>query len=136
MAIGGCQWALDSAAPPPTPPPSSSALTIQAAQLSSSGTETDVLLTLFNAGTLPESSIDLTSISLRTLAGTGQATILSPAQPTLTSGLAAGDSTNVLLKLNIPAGITKLEIVEQGSIDLGQQEATRFSEGQVLYAAH
>jgi hypothetical protein len=49
--------------------------------------------------------------------------------PILIKDLAIGDSTNVVLKLNIPRGITKLEITAQGS---AAREPISFSSGQVL----
>jgi hypothetical protein len=128
--VGGCDW---SAGKPVTVPlPKDEAITMQAAQIASDHTEVDVQLTISNNETVSANSIDITSISLRTLAGSGQATVLSPNLPIRIDRLVPGDSTDVVLKLSIPTGITKLSITEQGSVDLGSKLA-KLSEGQVLY---
>jgi hypothetical protein len=116
---------------PPGPPEAS--FTIQAAQTGSEHNQVDVQLTISNTGTEDANSIDLTSISLRTLGGSGRATILSPSAPIRIDHLAAGDSTDVTLKINIPPPLTKLGITEQVSVALGHSQLTKFSEGQVLY---
>lgn len=123
--VGGCSWGAGAR---PQRSPSPAKVSIRATQISTNQTETDVLLTLFN-GTVQERSIGISSVSLCTLAGSGQATVQSPAVPILINGLAAGDSTNVVLKLNIPRGITKLGITAQGS---AATEPIRFGNGQVL----
>jgi hypothetical protein len=105
---------------------------MQAAQVASNGTEVDVRLTLFNSGTEAAKSLDLTSVSLRTLGGSGQASVLSGA-PLLIGDLAAGDTAAVTLKLQIPASVTKLSLTEQVSFDSGKPELTQASGGQVLY---
>lgn len=133
-SIGGCDWA--SAKPVeqgPAPGPPQSSISLRATQIAKNGTQTDVRLSLFNSGNIAARSIELTSISLGTLAGSGQATLQSPAVPIRINGLAVGDSVNVIVKLNIPTGITKLGITEQVSVDFGQPTPTRFSAGQVLY---
>ena len=52
--------------------------------------------------------------------------------PIRVGDLASGDSTDVILKLKIPTGITKLGITEQVSVELGSQSA-KLSQGQVLF---
>jgi hypothetical protein len=91
------------------------------------------LLTLHNNGPVAANSIEITSVSLRTLTGTGEATVVSPSLPALINGLAPGDSTDVTVMLNVPAGIKKLQILEQGTADFGQGAPARFSDGEVLY---
>ena len=118
---------------PVSPGSSVTSLAIQAAQIASNGTELDVRLTIFNNGAVAANSINLTSIALRTLAGSGQATLLNSDVPMQAGGLVPGDSTEVILKLNVPPGITKLGIIEAGSVDLGQPQLVQLSDGQVLY---
>jgi hypothetical protein len=125
-SIGGCPW---SAGMPPQARPSPANLSVRATQISRNQTVTDVLLTVFN-GTGQERPITISSVSLQTLAGSGQATVKSPAMPILIKGLAPGDSANVILNLNIPRGITKLKITAQGS---AATQPIRFSNEQVLY---
>jgi hypothetical protein len=130
-SIGGCDW---NSAKLGQPPPGNliGGITMQAAQVASNGTEVDVRLTLFNSGTEALKSLDLTSVSLRTLGGSGQASVLSGA-PLLIGDLAAGDTAAVTLKLQIPASVTKLSLTEQVSFDSGKPELTQASGGQVLY---
>jgi hypothetical protein len=132
--VGGCDWA-SGASPVSQPPPAPTNVSIRATPTSSNQAQVNVLLTVHNNGPVPANSINLTSISLRTLAGSGQATVVSPSLPAVISGLAPGDSTDLVVTLNIPIGITKLAITEQGTANLGQAEATRFSDGEVLYPA-
>lgn len=130
--VGGCAWA-SAATPESLPPPAPTSVSVRATQIGGNQTETDVLLTVNNNGPVPAKSIEITSITLRTLAGSGHATIASPSLPVLIDDLAAGDSTDVVVRLDVPAGVTKLSITEHGTANLGQAEPTRFSDGEVLY---
>jgi hypothetical protein len=130
--VGGCDW-TSGAAPISLPPAGPTAVSIRATQVSSDATQATVLLTLHNNGPVAANSIEITSVSLRTLAGTGEATVVSPSLPALINGLAPGDSTDVTVMLNVPAGIKKLQILEQGTADFGQGAPARFSDGEVLY---
>lgn len=131
--VGGCNWSAARPVTAPVPPgPLVTSLRMQTAQIASNGTEVDVRLTISNNGTASANSIDLRSITLSTLAGSGQATVISPSVPMLINSLAAGDTTDVILKLDIPAGVTKVGITERGLAGFGQRES-KFSQGQVLY---
>ncbi len=130
--VGGCDWTSGKAAVS-LPPPGPTSVSIRATHVSSEQSQAQVLLTLHNNGSVPANSIEITSLSLRTLAGSGEATVVSPSLPAVFNGLAPGDSTDVIVTLNIPAGIKKLQIMELGTADLGQPEPTRFSDGEVIY---
>jgi hypothetical protein len=135
---GGCDWGSGVLSTPPPPPAPAPGITIRATEIGRAGTHTDVLLNVFNSGTVQVNSIEINSIALRTEAGSGQATMVSPSLPVRMQGLAPGDSNNVIVTLDIPTGITKLEVVEQGSAHFGQAQpvgtpGTPFSYGQLLY---
>jgi hypothetical protein len=133
MSIGGCNWAAGQSSSPPPPPGPPTGITIRANQISKNQTQVNLLLSVFNSGTERANSIEITSITLRTLGGAGQATAVSPALPARVLNLAPGDSTDVPVTLNIPPTITKLGITEQGSINAAGPVLAQFSEGQVLY---
>jgi hypothetical protein len=134
MSIGGCDWGSAKLSSPPEPPSSLvTSLNMQATQIASSGNEIDVRLTIYNNGTVTANSVNLASIKLRTLSGSEQATLLNAAMPMQVSTLAPGDSTDVILKLDVPATATKIELLETGSVDVGQPQPVQFSEGQVFY---
>ncbi len=130
---GGCDWGAAKPVTGPSPGPLGASITMQAAQIASNGNEVDVRLTVFNNGTEPANSITLTSITLSTLAGSGQATLLNSSMPMLLGDLVRGDSTEVVLKLDIPPSITKLSITEAASADMGQPQLVQLSQGQALY---
>ncbi len=130
---GGCNW--NSAKPPlqSSPGPAAAGLTIHAYQTATNQTQVQVLLIISNSGTLLANSVQFSSIKLHTLGGSGEATIVSPAIPVAVNDVAAGDSINLVLTLNIPPGITKLGITEEGSMNVGEPDLSNFSAGQVLY---
>ena len=131
--IGGCNW--NAGAPPlqSVPGPPVAGLTIRAYQSGGDPTHRQVLLIVSNSGTDAANSVDFSSINLRTLGGVGQATLVSPALPAKLTDLAAGGSANLILTLDIPPGITKLGITEEGSMNVGLPSPVTFSQGQVLY---
>jgi hypothetical protein len=122
---------------PPGPPVNS--VTIRAVQTSRQqprSPQVDVMLTIHNNGKLTAQSITVDSIMLRTLAGAGQATLTSPVLPIRLSNLRPGDSTSILLKLNVPLSVTWLSLTQQGTITSGNTrvpEVFRFSAGQALF---
>ncbi len=131
--VGGCNWNSATAPLQSSPGPSGTDLGIHAYQMGTNQTQVQVLLIISNSGTLRANSVQFSSITLHTLGGSGEATIVSPTLPLGVVGLAAGDSTNLILTLDIPPGITKLGITEEGSMDTGGPQLSQFSEGQVLY---
>jgi hypothetical protein len=77
----------------------------------------DVALT--NSGTGHARNLRLTQVALRTLSGTGTVTLntaLSPPLPIVLGSLDVGTSTTVRLYLNVPATVTRLSVVENGTL--------------------
>jgi hypothetical protein len=97
------------------------------------GATVNVALTITNNGTVATKATEISAISLRTLAGSGQALLRGPLVPIKIGGLAPGVSFSVVLQLGIPPGVTKLMITEEGSIDNGRPQRLRFSQGQVIF---
>lgn len=81
----------------------------------------DVRLTNIGVGTARD--LTLSSLSLRTLAGTGAVTLntaLSPALPMVTPNVDVGSFFTVRLTFNVPASVQRFSVVENGSVtDLG-----------------
>ncbi len=132
--VGGCNWGSGLTLPPPPPPPHGTRLSMQATQIASHGNQLEVRLTIFNNGSTTANSIHLGLIELNTLAGSGEATLLSPGVPLHVNRLVPGDSAQVILKLDVPHSVAKLRIVETGSVDVEEPEqVVELSQGQVLY---
>jgi hypothetical protein len=136
--VGGCFWSA--AAPKPEQGGSSITDVTMRAVVSSQEKprqpQVNVMVIIHNNGTLPAESITIDSITLRTLAGVGQATLVSPELPIRLSKLLPGESTSVLLKFNIPAGVLRLSLTEQGTLTSGnslQPTELRFNEAQSLF---
>jgi hypothetical protein len=92
-----------------------------------------VNLQVTNSGVGSSSNLVISKLLLRTLSGSGTATLASPTLPVTVGDLAAGASTTVTLVLNIPASVGKLSLTEQGST-LGQSGTKLgFSSAQVFY---
>jgi hypothetical protein len=132
----GCNWQGASAAPEALDAP----LTSLAAQNGSRAQSTlaapgeiEVPLVFLNNGSVELKSMQINNISLRTLAGAGQAVLLSPALPIQTDGIKPGNSVTTTLRISVPPGILKLEIGEEGSADNGRLDGFKFSFGHVIY---
>jgi hypothetical protein len=132
----GCNWHGASAAPEALDAP----LTSLAAQNGSRAQSTfvapgeiEVPLVFLNNGSVELKSMQINNISLRTLAGSGQAVLLSPALPIQTDGIKPGNSVTTTLRISVPPGILKLEIGEEGSADNGRLDGFKFSFGHVIY---
>lgn len=128
---GGCDWT--SGITPVTLPAPNENISIGATQVARNGTQATVLLRIHNNGSVAANAISFTSISVRTLAGSGVVTVLGQSLPTTLRSLPAGDSMDLKLTLDIPDSVTKLQITQQGTADLGQLEPIRFTGGEVLY---
>jgi hypothetical protein len=138
--VGGCNWGAASPAPEQvTGGRSITDLTMRAVVTSQEKPrqpQVDVTVIIHNSGTLTAQSIAIDSITLRTLIGAGQATLVSPALPIRLTNLRPGDSTSVSLKLNVPPGVVRLSLTEQGSLTSGNPqgpETFRFNEAQSLF---
>jgi hypothetical protein len=138
--VGGCNWSA--AAPSPGVVPGGRSITdltmraVVSSQEKPRQPQVNVMVIIHNNGTLTAESITIDSVKLRTLAGVGQATLVSPALPIRFSKLLPGDSTSVLLKFNVPAGVLRLSLTEQGTLTSGnslQPTEFRFNEAQSLF---
>lgn len=132
----GCDWQSASAAPEALDAPLTS---LRAQNGSRAQTrfaapgEIEVPLVFHNNGSVEIRSMRINNISLRTLAGSGQAVLLSPAFPLQTQGIKPGDSVTTTLRISVPPAILKLAIGEEGSADNGRLDGFRFSFGHVIY---
>jgi len=81
-----------------------------------SGTTETLTLQLTNNGVGNAQNIKITSVSLRTLVGTGSVTLSSPATPISVGSLAAGASVTETLTLNAPATVKEFSITEAGTV--------------------
>jgi hypothetical protein len=113
--------------PPPQP-----SLTIYANPGTPNGNVVPVSLTVINTGNAPATDITLNQIALRTLAGTGDANLLSPSVPLAVGRLQPLQSTVVTLQLQVPAGVKKLSLKEDGTAQDGGT-VYHFSSGQVIF---
>lgn len=105
-------------------------LAIDAAMGASGETPQPVLLTVRNPGAAEDAAITLSQISLRTLSGSGEATLVSPV-PIVVGSLAPGESRTVTVLVQVPATVRKLALTENGSFQTGAA-TYQFSEGQVV----
>lgn len=121
-----------SLAPWPTVAPAQAVL--YANQATTTGTELDVPIVIVNSGTGPISALQLQNLSVQTLAGSGQATVISSDFGLPSDGdFLPGSSTTVTLRLNVPATVRKLKLTEQGSLQSGSGGPYQFSSAQVVF---
>ena len=92
-----------------------------------------VRVLIANSGPSEVRSVRINNISLRTLAGSGQATLVSPNLPLQTELLAPGATVALTLTVNVPATIKKISFTENGEIDSGKSTTERFSHQQVIF---
>jgi hypothetical protein len=90
----------------------------------------DVQVTNVGGGNAFGAQID--QIRVRTLAGTGAVTLAGPALPLDLPALAPGGRTTVRLRLNVPSGVTRFSVTENGRILDAGGTAYRFSMGQAV----
>jgi hypothetical protein len=132
----GCNWSAAAPAPETLQSPLAS-LTVsksnRSQNLAGALGQMEVPLTFHNNGTVDIQSIQVDNISLRTLAGAGQAVLGDPLLPIQTGIIKPGDSVIVTLQITVPPGITKLAVDEEGTADTGQLNPLRFSFGQVVF---
>lgn len=96
-------------------------------------TSIDVRLT--NTGVGTARSMSLNSLQLRTLAGTGTASIntaLSPALPFVTPNIDVGSFITVRLTINTPPGLQRFSITENGTVSDTDGHSYSFSQGQAV----
>jgi hypothetical protein len=97
-----------------------------------SGTAETLTLQLTNNGDGSAQNIKITSVSVRTLVGTGSVTLSSPATPISVGGLAAGASGTVTLTLNAPTTVKEYSITEQGTVQDAAGNTYSFSISQAV----
>lgn len=131
----GCDW--HSAAP--YPDVVSSPLTnvsigtgISKEKLAGKG-QIQVPLTIVNSGTLEIHSIQVDNVSLRTLAGSGEAVLANPLLPIKRGSLPPGNSAALNLIITVPPGIQKLAVTEEVTVSNGVAPPSHFSFGQVVF---
>ena len=94
----------------------------------------EVSLVLVNSGTGPISTLDLTKFSVQTLAGSGQATIISSNFGLPSGGdFLPGASTTVSVRLQVPTAVRKLKLIEGSSLQSGSSGPYQFSGGQIIF---
>jgi len=74
----------------------------------------------------------LNQITLSTLAGSGQATLLWPSTPVTSGIILPGQSIFVNLRLDAPLTIRQLGLSESGVVEDIAENASQFSTGQVV----
>lgn len=105
-------------------------LAIDAALGGSLGNPQSVSLTVRNPGTTEDAAITLNQISLRTLSGSGDVTLISPL-PIAVGSLAPGETRTVTVTVQIPATVRRFALAENGSFQTGNA-TYQFSEGQAI----
>jgi hypothetical protein len=113
------------------PPPQS--IAINAATGLRNGTQVSVFLTVTNSGATPANAITLNQITFRTLAGTGNAALVSPSVPLLAGSLQPGESNTIVLNLQIPMSVQKLALSENGTFQDAGGTVLQFSHGQAIF---
>ena len=131
-ALNRASWVKPPYAPLTEVPPVTK-ISIAAGQLSRNGTEVNVPLTITNTGSVAASLIEISQITLRTLAGSGQATLAGPVLPLQIGRLSPGASSTIMLRLNVPSTVKKLALIENGAVQSTANAAYRFSLGQVIF---
>jgi len=108
-------------------------LAIQATTGAHNGTSILVSLTVTNNGAAPASGITLKQIGLRSLAGEGEARLLTPTPPVVMGNLKPGASTALTLKLEVPTTVKRLRLNEHGTFHDAEGKVHEFSLEQVLF---
>jgi uncharacterized repeat protein (TIGR01451 family) len=96
------------------------------------GGQLNLEIELANAGGANATNVVISQILPRTLAGSGTATLVSPAVPVALGNLAPGATARINIVLAVPPTVKQLSIVESGSFgassrfSIAQSEFTRF----------
>ncbi len=132
---GGCNWSSAAPAPEAVPGQLTSVSIATGVSTNKSVVEgqIEIPLNLHNNGTTEIKSIQINNLSLRTLAGNGQAVLLDPAIPVQIGGIKPGTFNTVNLRITVPSGVKKLVIAGEGSADSGGSSPYRFTFGQVVF---
>ena len=85
-------------------------MVIKARRIVRNGTRVDVHLRIGNSATTDFTSIEVSEIALRTLAGAGQATLVTPALPVQIANLKPATAAAITLTLDVQQSVNKLEL--------------------------
>jgi hypothetical protein len=96
------------------------------------GTTETLTLQLTDNGDGSAQNININTVSLRTLVGTGSVTLSSPATPISVGSLAAGATTTETLTLNAPATVREYSITEAGTVQDASGNTYSFSIAQAV----
>jgi hypothetical protein len=96
------------------------------------GTTVDIPVTIVNSGVGQVKGVQLTNVSLRTLAGSGQATIATGTLPTQVGDLLPGASKTITLRVNMPATVLRLSITEEGHLTDVNGTVQKYSVAQTI----
>jgi len=110
-------------------PPSLSA---QALNVAHSGTTVTANLQLTNTGSMAAQTVNINQITLRTLSGTGAATLSSPTLPFAVGSLAIGATTTVPLTFHVPSTVTRFSVTEGGTVKDASGNGYSFSMAQTI----
>ena len=100
--------------------------------MSKAGTQLRISLRLTNNGQGPAENVSITSLSFRTLGGSGSETFAGTL-PVNVGNISQGASTTVQLTLNVPATVTKLSVSENGTVQDFSGVLFGFSSSQVVF---
>jgi hypothetical protein len=107
-------------------------VSINVANVSRNGTRADVQLAIQNSGTTEITSVEISGIGLRTLAGAQQASLLDPL-PIHVGKLAQGAATPMVVHLDVPNDVKRLELTESGTVTTRENSSYKFSIGQAIF---
>jgi hypothetical protein len=96
------------------------------------GTTLTLTVTLENTGTGNGQNLDVTQVVLKTLSGTGTAT-LNTGLPLSLGSLAETATTPAVLSINVPAGVTKLSVTLNGTIQDVVGNTLSYSDATVVF---
>jgi hypothetical protein len=91
-----------------------------------------VQLAIRNGGTTKISTVEINDIGLRTLAGAGQAQLLDP-PPLHIDKLAPGAATAIVVRLDVPRSVKRLELTEHATVSTPESLPYKFSAGQAIF---
>jgi hypothetical protein len=130
----GCNWGSAAPAPESAPTPLTSLSISLGKSRNKTGIpgELDIPINIANSGTVDAQAIEITQVTLRTLAGSGQAVLVDPL-PLRVGLLKTGTFATTTLHIRVPPTVLKLVVTENGSIDSGERSPYNFSFGQAFF---
>jgi hypothetical protein len=91
-----------------------------------------VAVQISNTGTGIANNLTISTLTLKTVAGTGTVTAISPSLPDNLHSLAAGASITVQFYVNVPSGVTRFLMTEIGTVNDASGNTYSFSGSQVI----